>query len=125
MGRDTVDLTLVVPVRNEENRLPACLDGVLGTLAGLPITSSVLIVDNASTDRSAQIAEGWRAHAARAGVPLTLASCPQRGKGAAVRAGMLAATGRYVGFCDADLATSMTALRPALALLEAGINVVI
>jgi dolichyl-phosphate beta-glucosyltransferase len=125
MGRDTVDLTLVVPVRNEESRLPACLDGVLSTLAGLSIRSALLVVDNASTDRSAQIAKGWRADAARAGIPLELTSCPQRGKGAAVRAGMLAATGRFVGFCDADLATSMTALPPALALLEAGMNVVI
>jgi dolichyl-phosphate beta-glucosyltransferase len=125
MRPDAVDLTLVVPVRNEERRLPSCLGGLVDTLAGLSITSRVVVVDNASTDRSAEIATGWRAAAAQAGIPLDLVACPQRGKGAAVRAGMLAASSRFVGFCDADLATELAALGPALAMLRSGTNVVI
>jgi dolichyl-phosphate beta-glucosyltransferase len=125
MGRDTVDLTLVVPVRNEEHRLPGCLAGVTSVLSALPLSATLLIVDNASTDRSAEIARDWRPAAERLGVPMEFASCPDKGKGAAVRVGVLAADSPYLGFCDADLATSMSALQPALDLLAAGTNVVV
>lgn len=125
MRRDTVDLTLVVPVRNEEHRLPSCLAGVTSVLSALPWTTEVLIVDNASTDRSVEVAERWRPVAGSHGVALRVESCPRKGKGAAVRTGMLAAEGSYLGFCDADLATDMAALHPALDLLTAGANVVV
>jgi dolichyl-phosphate beta-glucosyltransferase len=125
MRRDTVDLTLVVPVRNEEARLPDCLADTVQVLARLAVTARLLVVDNASTDRSAAVAAAYRATAREHGIALDLTACPRRGKGAAVRTGMLAATSPYVGFCDADLATSMAALPPALDLLAAGTNVVI
>ena len=125
MGRDTVNLTIVVPVLNEESRLAGCLTGLVDVLADGAMPARLLVVDNGSTDDSAAIVAGWQRRAARQGVPLDLVRCPWRGKGAAVRAGVLSSSSPYIGFCDADLATSMTALRPALDLLGRGANVVV
>ena len=125
MRRDRVDLTVVVPVRNEESRLAGCLTGLVEVLSELALPARLLVVDNNSTDASAAIVQGWRSRSRRHGVPLDLARCPHTGKGAAVRTGVLASSSTYVGFCDADLATSLTALAPALALLDGGTNVVV
>ncbi|MBA0128090.1 glycosyltransferase [Haloechinothrix sp. YIM 98757] len=114
-------LSIIVPVYNEQGRLPATLDGLSEVLSDLSWTAEVVVVDNGSTDRSADIV---RAHPSGP-VPIHLMSCATRGKGAAVRAGVLATTSRYVGFCDADLATDLAALSPALAQLGAGVNVVV
>jgi glycosyltransferase involved in cell wall biosynthesis len=114
-------LSIVVPVRNEESRLSATLSTLTTVLAATRGPCEVVVVDNGSTDGSAAVA---RAH--RSGpVPVQLVRCGQQGKGAAVRAGVLRTDSRYVGFCDADLATDMTALAATLAFLSTGVNVVV
>lgn len=113
-------LDVVVPARNEAGRLARGLTVLSDRLAALPLSSSIIVVDNASTDATADIAEGWSGP-----VPVRLLRCPTPGKGAAVRAGLLATTAPYVGFCDADMATDLAALDDVLALLDAGRQVVI
>lgn len=116
----TTSLSVVVPAYNEESRLPVTLSGLSEALRTLPYSTEIVVVDNASTDRSAEIA------AAHDGAtPVRVLRCEQRGKGAAVRAGVLSTGSDFVGFCDADLATDVGALAPAMAQLEAGVNVVI
>src|SRR5207248_10007676 len=73
--------------------------------------------DDGSRDRTAEVARA-------AGVQV-LALSPNRGKGAAVRAGMLAAAGARVLFCDADLATPIEELDKLAAELERGADVAI
>lgn len=119
-GRSTPLLSIVVPVYNEERRLPVTLLGLTEALAELPMTAEVLVVDNGSTDRGVDLVAAHRGP-----VPVRVIGCAERGKGAAVRAGVLDTTGPYVGFCDADLATDLAALPATLAQLEAGINVVV
>ncbi|CAM3484956.1 glycosyltransferase [Kibdelosporangium persicum] len=114
-------LSIVVPVRNEESRLPGTLRGLTEALAGITRSAEIVVVDNASTDRSVDIV---RAHQLGA-IPIRLVHCAQLGKGAAVRAGVLQSDSPYVGFCDADLATDMAALEPTLTQLGAGVNVVV
>ncbi|MFI9818073.1 dolichyl-phosphate beta-glucosyltransferase [Saccharothrix variisporea] len=125
-----VELTVVVPVYNEERRLGASLLGLAMTLAGS--AAEIVVVDNASTDGTVDVV---REHA-RVGlpgrvvrevpaVPVRLVHCPDRGKGAAVRAGVLAARGRFVGFCDADLAAGVDALPDVLRRLRCGVDVVV
>jgi dolichyl-phosphate beta-glucosyltransferase len=119
-------LSIVVPVRNEESRLPSTLRGLTRALSGITKSAEIVVVDNASTDGSVDIVRRFKQHGHQSGaIPIRLVHCGQLGKGAAVRAGVLASDSAYVGFCDADLATDMAALEPTLLQLGAGVNVVV
>ncbi len=92
-------LSVIIPAYNEEKRLPATLEKLQEYLSRQVFVSEIWVVDNGSTDRTADLVReyGLRFPAIR------LAQTPVRGKGIAVRTGMLRATGRYRFFCDADL----------------------
>ena len=79
------------------------------------------MVDSASTDATSHVVRNWAADP----VPVGLLRCQQAGKGIAVRAGLLATRAPFVGYCDADMATDLSALDSALRLLAAGAGVVI
>jgi dolichyl-phosphate beta-glucosyltransferase len=100
------DLTVVVPAYNEELRLPSTLDGLRDYLDGWGIDYRVLVVDDGSADGTATISPAY-------GERFSTFRQPQSGKGAAVRAGMLHATGAVVAFTDADLPYDLDALRTA------------
>ena len=114
-------LQIVVPAHNEQERLPAGLAQLCAKAETLPDGVEVLVVDSASTDRTAQIVLDWPAGP----VAVRLLRCERPGKGAAVRAGLLATGAPYVGFCDADMAADLSALDHALWQLRAGRQVVI
>jgi dolichyl-phosphate beta-glucosyltransferase len=92
-------LSLIFPCYNEAERLPATLAAYLSHLPTTPGTVEVVVVDDGSTDGTAAAAEAIAAGDPRVQV---LPSTPNRGKGFAVRAGMLAAAGELVVFTDAD-----------------------
>ena len=107
-------LTIVLPAYNEEARLNAGLDELFDFLdsdaarASLPGTVRVLVVDDGSTDGTAAIVHHRpEAFAGPDGAAprLAILSVPHHGKGAAVRAGMLAADADLIAFTDADMAT--------------------
>lgn len=92
-------LSLIIPAYNEENRLPATLSQVLDFIKTQPYQTEVLVVENGSHDRTYQIAEDFASRH-----PQILAIHEeQRGKGLAVKRGMLQATGEFLFMCDADL----------------------
>lgn len=91
-------LSLVIPAYNEQGRLPSTLEKMRAFLAQPPFSYEVIMVDDGSADRTADIVDEQRATFPH----LRLLREPHRGKGHAVRQGMLAATGDYVMFCDAD-----------------------
>ncbi len=91
-------ISLVVPAYNEHGRLPAALQKMREYLTRQSFSYEVLVVDDGSSDGTAVLVEK-----AMVGFPgLRLLREPHRGKGHAVRRGMLAAEGQYVMFCDAD-----------------------
>ncbi len=92
--------TIVIPAYNEERRLPETLRRVQAFMEQAEVPLDVIVVNNASTDATESIARGFAAADAR----VQVLNQPIRGKGAAVRMGMLAAQGRYAFICDADLA---------------------
>ena len=113
-------LTLVLPAYNESDRIDPALDELLGYLrrrglqardgapgaAELPATIEVLVVDDGSLDdTAARVERRPEAGGTVSGVTLRVLRVPHGGKGAAVRTGMLAATGDLVVFADADMAT--------------------
>ena len=102
-------VTLVLPAFNEAARLDGALDelfGYLDTQPDLAERLDVLVVDDGSTDATAEIVTRRReASAASPAQPrLAVLRVPHAGKGAAVRAGMLAARGDRLIFADADMA---------------------
>ncbi|GAA4805679.1 glycosyltransferase [Nocardioides caeni] len=117
-------LQIVIPAFNEEARLPRTLRelrrhvvahrGELGRV-------EVLVVDNASTDGTAEVARAADSTA----MPVRVVRCQQRGKGAAVRAGLLASDAALVCFMDADGATAFDALERSWARVMGGADVVI
>jgi glycosyltransferase involved in cell wall biosynthesis len=92
-------LSIIIPAHNEENRLPASLEQVLAFLKRQTYEAEVLVVENGSTDRTLEVAQGFAARYAN----LRVMHEPGRGKGLAVRRGMLDARGQYRFMCDADL----------------------
>ncbi len=115
-------LSLVIPAFNEEKRLPVALARIAEWLRSHtpPLASEVLVVDDGSSDRTAAVAEKT---AAGLGLSFRVIRLPEnRGKGAAVRAGVLEATGAHVLVTDADLSTPIEELDK---LLSAGAPVAI
>jgi dolichyl-phosphate beta-glucosyltransferase len=93
-------LTIIIPAYNEERRLPTTLPQVVAFAESQDYSVEVVVVDNASTDRTSDVV---REIAAEHPI-VSLLHQPIRGKGAAVRKGMFAGRGEYLLICDADLA---------------------
>lgn len=100
-------LSIVIPARNEERRLPSTLEQVVRFLQESGITAEVLVVVNASTDRSLEVASAFAAR--HENVRVLPEALP--GKGRAVKKGMLTARGRYRFFADADLSMPIAEVR--------------
>ncbi len=92
-------LSIIIPALNEEKRLPATLETIRVFLNQQNYLSEVLVVDSGSSDHTLQIAQDF----AGSNPVVRVLHEEQRGKGRAVRAGMLAARGKYRFFGDADL----------------------
>ena len=111
-----VSIEIVVPARNEARRLPGGLAALCRKAADLPLPAGILVVDSASTDGTGEVVRDWP----QGLVPVRLLRCDRPGKGLAVQAGLLATTAPFVGFCDADMATDLSALDTVISLLTAG-----
>ena len=92
-------LSIIIPAHNEENRLPKTLEQVFDFLEKQTYTSEVLVVENGSSDRTLAVAQACSEQHAQC-IAIQESG---RGKGLAVRRGMLEATGEYRFMCDADL----------------------
>jgi dolichyl-phosphate beta-glucosyltransferase len=100
-------LSLVLPAYNEERRLGASLRKLSEFLRGKGEECEILVVDDGSTDSTVETAQSFAA-AMPDGVRLRLLfHYHNRGKGAAVKTGCLAASGRFVVFTDVDLASPL------------------
>ncbi len=93
-------LSIIIPAYNEEGRLPTTLPQVIAFAEARDYPVEVIVVDNASTDRTPHIVR----QIATDHPIVSLLYQPIQGKGAAVRKGMLAGKGEYLFMCDADLA---------------------
>lgn len=115
-------LSIIIPAHNEESRLPRTLEQVFDFLAAQDYAAEVIVVENGSTDRTLQIARDFEgSHSG-----LRVLHSDGRGKGLAVRLGMLAASGDYRFMCDADLSMPIDEvnrfLPPALPHLDVAIG---
>ena len=117
--------SLVIPLRNEARRVP----GLVAALAGWARPGDeLLLVDDGSQDGTPAALEAAAAAAREAHPGLTVRLIrldPGEGKGAAVRAGMLAARGALRAFTDADLPYGLEAVDALFAALEGGAEVAV
>ena len=118
-------LSLVVPAYNEEQRIGESLSRLGVFLSGLGYKTELIVVDDGSHTAGRQAAEA-ALNGLPAGISRTFIQHEiNRGKGAAVRTGCLAATGSYVAFIDADLASPPEDLIVLLGALDAGADLAV
>jgi len=108
------ELSIVIPSFNEELRLPETLAAISSYIRSSRRETEVIVVDDGSTDRTADIAKSFRGEIRGLRV---VANDKNRGKGYSVRHGMLEARGRFVLFTDADLSAPIAEADKLLAAL--------
>jgi dolichyl-phosphate beta-glucosyltransferase len=117
------ELSLVIPAFDEARRLPGSLTVALAYLQAHRQPFEVIVVDDGSRDDTAGVATKLLAPLGGRGRLLRLE--PNRGKGAAVRTGVLAALGERVLVSDADLSTPIEELAELERAIAAGADVAI
>lgn len=102
-------LSIIIPAYNESARIGKTLREVVAYLEEQPGGGEVVVVDDGSKDETARVAEGVFAERSPRGVEGRVIRVePNRGKGNAVRTGLLAARSRVAAFFDADLSMPVT-----------------
>ena len=118
-------LSYVVPAYNEEERLAESLQKLIAYAAAQPYGVDIIIVDDGSTDRTAEIANASIAELPDGVTARVVVHEANRGKGAAVRTGALTATGDVVLYLDADLATAPEETQKLLDAFTPGVDIAI
>lgn len=118
-----IGLSVVIPAYNEARRLPSFLDSVLRYLEkGTNGSFEIIVVDDGSIDGTARVATAMDTGS---GVIRVLRLDRNRGKGFAIRTGMLAARGKLRLFADADGATPIEELVKLVAAIDAGADIAV
>lgn len=111
-------LSFIIPAYNEETRIAHSLPKAVSYFAEQPYTTELIVVDDGSRDRTVEVARSFEG--------VTVLQQPQnRGKGAAVRRGMLESTGSFRIFSDADFSTPVHETAKVLQRLQQGADVCI
>ncbi len=109
-------VSVVIPCLNEEENIETCVRRAIAVMAEHGLEGEVVVADNASEDRSAELAEAAGARVVHE---------PRRGYGSAYLAGLGAARGRYIVMADADLTYDWAEIPRFVEQLEAGGELVI
>jgi glycosyltransferase involved in cell wall biosynthesis len=108
-------VSVVIPCLNEEANIETCVKRALDVLADNGLNGEVVVADNDSEDRSAEIAEAAGARVVHE---------PRRGYGSAYLAGLAVARGSYIVMADADLTYDWAEIPRFVAELEDGAELV-
>lgn len=114
-------LSIVIPAHNEEKRLPPSLAKIDAYLKTQDYTYEVIVVENGSRDRTSEVVREF----AKDHPYVRLLEVQTRGKGLAVKAGMLAAKGEYRFICDTDLSMPIEEIAKFLPPMREGYDVLI
>jgi dolichyl-phosphate beta-glucosyltransferase len=116
-----VKLSIIIPAYNEEDRIIHTLDASLAFLNQQHFHSEIIVVSDGSTDNTRSVVESFDAGDR---VDLRVIEYhPNRGKGYAVRTGMLAGNGEMILFMDADYAVPIEEITKGIDLIESGFDV--
>jgi glycosyltransferase involved in cell wall biosynthesis len=115
-------LSIVIPAYNESARIEQTLARVMACVERQGWDAEVTVVDDGSTDRTAEMVRGWMERTPRLRL---VQNAGNRGKGYSVRNGLLQAAGEVVMFTDADLSAPMEEAELLLAAIREGADVAI
>ncbi len=115
MSESAPELSIIIPAFNEELRLPATLEKIARYIEREQKNIEVIVVDDGSADRTAEVASSFRDKIPQLRV---LANGANRGKGFSVRHGSLEARGEITLFTDADLSAPIEEANKLLAALK-------
>jgi hypothetical protein len=110
-----VEVSVVLPCLDEAETLATCVRKATRSMAEIGVHGEVVVADNGSTDGSQEIARGCGAR---------VVDVPVRGYGAALRAGIAAARGRFVIMADADDSYALEDVGPFVDALRGGADLV-
>jgi glycosyltransferase involved in cell wall biosynthesis len=114
-------LSIVIPAYNEEQRLPRTLEEIASWVETFGEPTEVIVVENGSTDGTVKVVRAFQATHPF----VSLIRDVPRGKGRAVREGMLSARGALRFLCDADLSMPIQQIERFLPTIDAGAEVAI
>jgi len=115
-------ISIIIPAYNEEKRLPKTLASIISFLNKEKIEAEILIVNDGSQDQTKKVAQ----EIAKDNSFLKVISYEKnKGKGGAVKEGIIQAKGDYLIFLDADNSTPIFEIIPLLTNLSKGYDLVI
>jgi len=118
-------LTLVLPAYNEARRIEESLGRCAEFFRDRDLTAEIILADDGSTDATADVFHRAKLTHGHLGLAFKVLRLPHRGKGAAVRAGMEAATGDPIVFLDADLTIPVEIIDVFIGALDTGADIAI
>ena len=114
--------SIVIPAYNESGRIPATLESVVSCIRQKNWLAEVIVVNDGSRDRTAQVVREFAAHAPEVRM---LENPDNRGKGSSVRNGLLHALGEVVMFTDADLSAPIEEAQGLFEAIAGGADIAI
>lgn len=120
-----IELSVVIPVFNEEKRVKKTLQESFLYLRVKKMTAEIIVVDDGSRDKTIQVVSQFKKLSTAKQKLRILKHPTNKGKGAAVRTGALAAQGQVVLYMDADNATPLSEFEKFKADLKKGVDVIV
>jgi dolichyl-phosphate beta-glucosyltransferase len=114
-------LSIIIPAHNEEERLPDTIRQILEFAEKQEFVMEVVVVENGSTDQTFLLAQEFASQHHQ----ISVLQNSQRGKGRAVRQGMLAARGEYRFMCDVDFSMPVTEISRFIPPTQSGYDIAI
>lgn len=118
----SIDISIVIPAKDEERRLPRFLDEVAAYCRKSSLTYEVIVVDDGSQDATAAVVDSYATEIARLSCLRLPRNC---GKGNAVKQGLWRAQGRVAVFLDADGSTPVAEIEDNLSWFDQGYDIII
>lgn len=119
---EKTDISIVIPAKDEEKRLPAFLEQVVAYCLNDPLSYEIIVVDDGSMDKTSEVAREFQKQFPQFSI---LSLKPNQGKGFAVKEGFLIAKGDIVLFLDADGSTAPEEIRKNLHYFDEGFDIVV
>jgi len=114
MKKYKVDISIVIPCYNEEQRIISSLNTIVSFMNSYNPSFEIIVVDDGSKDSSVQLIKNYISTRDN----IYLVENPHKGKGYAVRTGFLMTAGKYILMSDADLATPIDEIKRLLVWVE-------